>query len=337
MSGILLLSDRGGGSPVVVDHWGASVSWVLNDAGRFSAFLAAETACHLDLPNATATGTRWVRYQHKGLPDWGGVVTACARTEDGVFELVGEEFHVLLRKRRVPRTYGQQSAPAGALAQRAFTDVQADDYTFIRSFVADEGGDPLAWEWRGGDLKDDVFRQLATASNQEWTVDANRDAEWRLRIGQDKTAFVRLYHPHEIQVYRFVDDLWTVANDIEGVAADQRYERSAHAIYHHGESVRKLGRYQVTNRYAGVVNKSTLRPKISRDLHRNAWPAEVMELTTVNVGMSWGRYVCGDSISVCLPQADAIRRVRIGARAVDVDAGTERLGAEVEFERDGWT
>jgi hypothetical protein len=336
MAGVLTISARGGGDPVRVDHWGAYPSWVLSDAGRFRCSLTAETARALDLGGAAAAGTRWVRYRSPGLPDWGGVVTAPVWRDDGTLELGCESFHVLLRKRRVPRVYGQQSAPAGALALRAFTDVQADDYTFITTFEADEWGDPVKWDWRGGDLKDDVLRGLVTASNQEWTVDADRNAEWRVRIGQDKTASVKLWAPLEIVAWEHRADLWTVVNDIEGVAADQRYERSAHATYQHTDSVRTLGRYQDSRRYAGVVNKATLRPKISRDLHRSAWPAEVIDLTTVNVGMGWERYVVGDSVQVVLPGSDAVRRVRIGARAVDIDAGTERLACEVEFERDGW-
>lgn len=336
MSGVLILSDRGGSNPHAVDAWGVTVSWVISDVGRLTATISAKTARTLGLSGGTAAGTVWCRYRYPGLPDWGGVSTQPEWTDDGTLRLSFESFESLFRKRRVPRTYGQQSAPAGALAQRAFTDTQGDDYFFIRSFAADEDGDPIKWDWRGGDLKEDVFRGLVTASNQEWTVDANRDAEWRVRIGQDKTATVRLYHPHEIVGYRYVTDLWTVVNDIEGVAADQRYERSANVSLHHTDSVRTLGRYQATTRYAGVVNKATLRPKVRRDLNRTAWPAEIMDLTTVNVGMSWERYHIGDSVSVVLPQADVIRRVRIGARSVDVDSQTERLGVEVEFERDGW-
>lgn len=335
--GILTLYDRGGTQGRIVEHWGAKPSWQTAGPGTFSAFLTAATARAYDLGGAAAAGAVWLRYQHPCLPDWGGVVTQPTWTEDGAFELGAESFHILLRKRRVPRTYGQQSAPAGALAQRAFRDVQADDYTFIASFDADEDGDPLAWEWRGGDLMDDVLRQLATASGQEWSVNAEREAEWRVRLGTNKVGSVALYHPHEIVAFTYGADLWTVANDIEAVATDQRYERSAHEILDHRDSVRQLGRYQATIRYSGVVNKGTVRPKLRRDLDRFAWPVETMDLTTANVGMSWERYVCGDSVTAVLPMANAAKQVRILARSIDVDAGLERLAVEVEHDPDAWS
>jgi hypothetical protein len=335
--GTLTLSERGEMRSRTVEHYGAHVSWALSAPGAFSALLPADVARAYGFSGANAAGTTWVRFQYPGLPDWGGVVTQPVWHDDGSFELGCESFHVLMRKRRVPRMYGQQSAPAGALAQRAFRDVQADDYMFIKSFSADEDGAPLKWEWRGGDLVDDVFKQLSDAADQEWDVDADRNAFWRIRLGANKAGSVMLYHPHEIVGYTYTGDLWTVANDIEGLASDQRHERSAHEFLTHHDSAKQLGRYQVTTRYEGVVNKETLRPLLRRDVRKTAWPAETMELTTINVGASWGRYVCGDTIQVCLPSANAIRTVRIIARSVDVEAGTESLGVEVENEKDGWT
>lgn len=311
------------------------MSWTLSGAGAFSCSIPARIAKLFDLSGANAAGAKWIRYQHPCLPDWGGVITAPSWS-DGAFEPGAESFEVLLRKRRVPRVYGQQSSTPGALASRAFHDVQSDDYMMIRDFEADEWGDAVSWEWRGGDLHDDVFRNLASSSGQEWRVDADRYAEWRVRLGEDKTGSVMLYAPHEIVSVQYSADLWTVENDIEGVASDARYERSVNVIREHVDSVKQIGRYMTSKRYDRVVKGGTLARKVLTDLKRNAWPAEVMELTTVNVGKSWERYHIGDSIGVCLPSANVVKRVRILARSIDVDTSLETLGVDVEFENDGW-
>jgi hypothetical protein len=329
--GILTIMDRGGGNEVIVPHANARVSWVLSGAGAFSAVIPGDFARWFGFQGANSAGAYWLRYEHQCLPDWGGVVTVPQWSENDL-ELGSESFHALMRKRRVPRVYGQQSSTPGALAQRAFHDVQADDYMFIRQFEADEYGDPVEWQWRGGDLHDDILRNLASSTGQEWTVDADRNAEWRVRLGTDKTASVMLYAPHEIVGWRYSADLWTVTNDLEGVASDARFERSVNVIREKTTSVKTIGRYQESRRYERVVQGGTLVRKVWADLHREAWPAETMDLTTINVGKSWERYHVGDSVGVTLPAANVVKRCRVLARSIDVDTQTESLGLDVEFE-----
>lgn len=116
-----------------------------------------------------------------------------------------------------------------------------------------------------------------------------------------------------------------------------KYERSVNVIRDHDDSVRAIGRYMVSRRYDRVLKGGTLVRKVWNDLKKNAWPAEVMELTTVNAGKSWERYGVGDSVGVSLPTANVIKQCRILARSVDVDTQTETLGVEVEHESDGWS
>lgn len=334
-AGVLTLFDRGGGNPVTIPHSGVRLSWALSAAGAFSAIVPAHVARRFDFEGGNSAGAFWLCYEYPGLLDWGGVVTMPAWS-DGQLEIGAEGFETLLRKRRVPRVYGQQSAPPGALFMRAFRDVQADDYIGIVSAEADELGDPVAWEWRGGDLYDDIARQLVQASGQDWNVNADRELRWVRRAGADKTGSVMLSYPHEIVSYQYITDLWTTENDIEGVAADARYERSVNAIRDHDDSVRAIGRYQVSRRYDRVVKGGTLVRKVYQDLRRNAWPSETMELTTVNVGQSWSAYHIGDSIGVTLPDANVVKQVRILARSIAIDEGLETLAADIEFEQDGW-
>jgi hypothetical protein len=333
---MLTLYDRGETNPRILDHWGAQPSWAISDKGLFRATLPARVARAFGFAGGSAAGSTWLRYAYPGLPDWGGVVVSPEWSGEGDYVLSAESYHVLMRKRVVPRLAKFTAAPAGAIAKRAFSSVQGDDYCFIKDFAADEDGDPVAIDPRGGDLMDDVLRQLATASGEEWTVDADRTASWRVRLGTDKTGTVLISWPHEIIDYLYATDLWTVVNDLEGVAADQRHERSAYERIDHWDSIKQIGRYQAVKRYEHAVSKSTIRPLLRRDIRRTAWPAETMDLTTVNTGKAWSLYHVGDRIQVCLPMANAIRDVRITARAVDVDAGTERIACEVENEADGW-
>lgn len=334
--GVLTIYDRGEGNPRILDHWAAKVSWSVSDRGVFSALVPAKVARSFGLAGGFAAGALWVRYQYPGLPDWGGVVTSPHWSGDGTYELGAESFHVLMRRRVVPRLAKFHPAPAGAIAKRAFSSCQGDDYMFIRDLTADEDGDPVGIDPRGGDLLDDVFRQLSRATAQELTVDADRYAFWRVRLGTDKTGSVMLSWPHEIVDPDYSIDLWTVVNDLEGMAADQRHEKSAREFLTHFDSVKQIGRYQAVKRYPGVINKALLRPLLRQDIRRTAWPAETMNLTTINLGKSWSLYREGDSIQVRLPLSNVVRSVRITARSINVDAGTERLACEVENEADGW-
>jgi hypothetical protein len=326
---VLRVEDRGGGNPFILDHAAARCSWVVSAPGSFSCVVSDRDARRWGAAGASWLGSKWVRLETADLPAWGGVVTTM-RWAPGTLELGAESFHALLRRRRVPRTYGQQRATAGALAQRAYRDVQADDYTFIRTFEADETGDPIDFEWHGGDLADDVFRELATASGQEWTVDADRAAEWRVRLGADKSGTVHLAYPHEIVSYSLTGDLWTVENDIEGEAADTAFAAPVYDQAEDNASVKTRGRYQTTRTYPNVVSKGTVRPKVKRDLERLANPTQVVTMTVANVAHCWGKFQLGDTILATLPGADSRLRVRLGAIAVDVDGGTMELAGGVE-------
>lgn len=333
--GILIVSDRGGGNERVIPHSGARLSWVLSQAGNFSALVPTTLAQAFDFAGGNAAGAMWVKYIHACLPNWGGVITVPS-WQPGTFELAAESFHVLMRRRRVPRLYGQQEATPGALASRAYHDVVADDPMLITDFQADEWGDPVSWEWKGGDLHDDILRQLASASGQEWTVDADRNAQWRTRLGEDKTGSVMLHYPHEIVDYIHTTDLWTAENDIEGTGTNANYKRSWVYTREHIDSIKQIGRYQTSRRYERVIKGMSLAREVASDVAKNAWPAETLDLTTVNVGQSWSRYDLGDSIGITIPDANLRTTVRIISRSVDIDTQTERLGVEVEHVADGW-
>lgn len=333
---ILWLLDKGGGNPIQVEHAGAKVAWAINGAGGFSCFLKASTARALGAAGVNFIDTKWVRYSVPGLPDWGGVVTRPDWTP-GWYELVCDGYLDGLGKdRRVPLYYGSDNATAGQLAQTAFRAMQSDDYVFLNWGGADETGDPITYQWRGGDFAIDVLPSLARASGQEYYVDANRNIYWRVRIGSNKTGTCLLVHPHEIVDYRYGGDAWTIQNDIHGQAADSRYERSANITARHTDSVKTLRAHEKSIRYPDVTNRETLRPLISRDLHKFAYPAETMTLTVADIQHGWGRFWVGDDIAISLPECNARREVRIMAMSVDVEAGTALLSVEILHEEDGW-
>jgi hypothetical protein len=326
--GTLYVQDRGGtGHPFTLDHGGAKLSWVLNGPGELSCLIPAAEARKWGASGDNWLGAKWVRYALPGVPDWGGVVTS-VRWAPGTLELICQQFHVLFRRRRVPRDAGRQTATAGALARAAYNLVQADDYCFIADFQADEEGEPVAYEWKAGDLMDDVFRELVTASGQEWGVDADRVAQWRIRLGSDKSATVQLNHPHEIVDYTLDCDLWTVENDIEGIAADDKFADAAYAQVDDDPSIKLRGRYMTSRRYPNVVSKGTVAAKVLRDLREYRDPVKALKVTTTQADHPhlWSLYGLGDSVLVVLPDAGVRGVARIEARSVDVDAGMETLG-----------
>lgn len=329
VTGTLSLADRGGGNLIVLNAGGVSLSWQLAGPGTLSAFLTSRDARRLGASGDNWAGSKWVYFEHPDLPTWGGVITQPHWTP-GLFELGCESFHVLARKRRVPRTYGQQRATAGALAHRAYTDVQSDDDMLLQWGGGDETGDPIDYEWRGGDLHDDVWRELADASGQEYDVDAERLVYWRVKLGEDKTGTVLITAPNEIGDHDYAADLWTLSNDVEGVASDTKYADSAYAQLDDETSIKERGRYQTQQRYAHVVTKGTVLPKLKADLNRLKELTKAVSFPTANVAHSWAKYHIGDTISVVLPDTDSRIDARIEARAIDIVSGVETLGISVQ-------
>lgn len=330
--GALTLTDRGGTTGVhTLEHGGARLSWVINGPGEFSCVVAEETARRWGAQGDNWLGSKWAYYRHPDLPVWGGVISSMPWTP-GQTEPGAHSFHVLMKKRRVHRNYRQQSATAGALAARAHSDVQSDDPTGIVEFRADECGPPINYQWRGGDLMDDVLPALARASGQEYDVDADRIVYWRERLGSDKSGTVCLRYPHEIFDYVYDPDLWTVENDIEGVGADDKYENATYAQADDDDSIRLRGRYMGFRKYTDVKGKMTVRPRILRELHQLRNPVQVITARTTQAAHPhlWRKYHIGDSVLVSLPGPSILRVCRIEARSVDVDAGVETLAMVIE-------
>lgn len=328
--GTLTLVRRGGtGTPIVLEQSGARLSEVLNGPGELSCMLPDATARKFGSSGINWIG-KWILFTFPDLPDWGGVVTQ-VRWTPGQFELVAQSFHVLMRKRRVNLNVGFQRATAGALARRAHSDVQTDGPTGIVEFQAAEAGDPIDYEWRGGDLMDDVLSQLVSASGQEWTVGADRVAIWTTRLGSDKSATVALRHGGNGSIvdYTYDGDLWTAVNDIEGVGADDKYADAAYDQADDDASLKLYGRLMKQIRYSDVVSKGTIRPKILRDLRELRFPQQLIQVRTANVSGIWSRYVLGDEVLICLPGPNILRVARITSRSIDVDAGIETLGMVV--------
>ena len=275
----------------------------------------------------------WVRIEHPTAGTWAGVVTQ-TRVDGAWVELTAESFHVLLRKRRVPTDYVVAGVPAGSVALRAFTDVQRMDYTWVASVSADEDGDPIEVELRGGDLVDDVFGELVDVSGMQWRVTPERVLEWRHRLGSDKRGSVTLVEGAQISGVEQTGDLWTMVNALTGTASDSRWADTTAYELESDDSIRDYGRrYEETRTYP-YATRSTIIPHVRDDLARLRDPAELIRLEVIDDGESWADVREGDLFTAILPSVNAVVVVDVIAQDFDLDRGTMSIAGKVLAEVD---
>jgi hypothetical protein len=272
---------------------------------------------------------RWLRFAHGTAGEWAGVITQ-TRADGYWIVLTAESFHVLLRKRVVPLDYGVMSAPAGALALRALSDVQrGGEYLWLSSRTADENGQPLDYEWRGGDLVDDVLRELVDASGYQWTVTPDRAFQFRKRLGEDKSGSVCLVEGQHISVTETTGDLWTLVNVITAVTLDSTWRRSDSFQTRDDDSIQTFGRrYEATQEYP-LAARSTLAPIVRERLDALSAPAEAVRLEVVDVGNAWADVRAGDRISAVLPSINAVAQIEVMAQSFDLDRGLMSLACRM--------
>ncbi len=267
----------------------------------------------------------WLFYDHRTAGGWGGVVT---RTElDGdVVRLTAEQFAVLLRKRRVSSTFPALSISPGSLALYLITSAERQGDTFqLTAWSAEEGGKAVDIEPRGGDLCDDILPELAGYGYQ-WRVRSDtptmRAFEFRTRLGQDRRASVLLSEGRNIVHTSLSGDLWTVANSIEGIPGGEFWEGAAGYTQDNKNSIRALGRrYEETIPYEGSITRSTIVPRVLRELAERSYPREIAALDIVDEDMVWREFREGDTVSVQSRSANIRCPMEIDLRTLDVGSG----------------
>lgn len=301
-------------------------SWAVGEAGSLSARVPWDAFLNADIDDPLGW---WVRYEHATAGAWGGVITDLAYDlTDGTIEIGATDFAALTMGRRTARNYQAVTAPAGSLALRAIADVNRDDPSWLASWEADEDGPMVRIDWRGDELYD-VLRRLADASGQEWLIDADRNFQWRSRIGQYRDGTL-LTHPHTIVGGSLDRSLEPVINDLLGVAGNKSYRKAASRSVENEESIRRYGRRQGTRVYPQLRSFASLDTRARRDVAVLGTPPSVVTLQVVDLNDVWAELREGDVVWLLLPFANERRRMRILARSLDAEAGTMEIAGPLE-------
>lgn len=181
------------------------VSWEINGAGSFSAFVRLDDLRAVGL--AVDLKGYWVDYPTMA-GRWGGVIVA-QPTTDGTLEISAQGFVTLVQGRVIAESQIAMSGSAGGLARRALELAGAGNPTFLAIGMIDEGGGPLAMDLVG-DVGSDILPQIAEAGDVEWVVNADRSFQLARRLGTDRSSEVRLVEDVHIVQVRVNDDLASV-------------------------------------------------------------------------------------------------------------------------------
>jgi hypothetical protein len=278
---------------------------------------------------------KWAFYQHPTAGGWGGVVTS-TDVAGPYTQIICEQFAVLMRARQVSSVWKALGASPGALALQYVQTAERHGDTFgLTSFAAYEGGEPVDYEPRGGDLCDEILPELASFGYQ-WHVrsDTIEERAFRFypRIGTDKRREITLVDGVHIAMGSLAvsGDLWTVANSIEGINADLPYESATGYTLEDNTSIRELGRrYERSIPYSGVATRTTIAPLVKRDLLRYRYPTEVATCDIVDDGLIWAQLREGDTIMVESGECNVRCPMTVDIRALDVGRGLLQIGGEL--------
>jgi hypothetical protein len=336
--GWLEVSHPGFGNIQVVPTANIDATWRTDGPGVLRGTMETEYITTMGLKVWGWTSSlfgKWVWWEHPTAGGWGGVITAVSC--DGPFTYVtAEQWPVLLRKRRISSTWRAVPSSPGSLALTFLNHAaRAGEDLGVTDWVAEEGGETIDYEPRGGDLCDDIFPELASYGYQ-WRVTSDdkhvRQLQFRERVGQDKRTRITLSEGVHIPAggYTLEGDLWTVTNSIEGVNADELFNDATGYVLEDQASIRALGRrYETTIGYNGMATSSTIAPLVQRDLERYKWPAHVLSLDVLDADLCWSWVREGDTIMVHLPSANLIAPFQVDIRTLIVDESRLQLAGSL--------
>jgi hypothetical protein len=195
------------------------------------------------------------------------------------------------------------------------------DSFLLTGWTAEEGGEAIDIEPRGGDLCDDIMPMLADYGYQ-WRIKAStmdeRLFEFRTRLGTDKRGTVLLSEGRHITSARATGDLWTVANSIVGVSGEDDWRDANGYQLDDDGSIRRLGRrYEATVAYTGVATRSTIAPLVKRDLALRKYPQEIAEIQVVDEELCWSDVEEGDTISILSQHLNYHGAMEVDIRSLD--------------------
>ena len=313
-----------------------SCSWRTDGPGSFDTEIRTRdlTRAGINITQiSNALKGRWLWWDHPTAGPWGGVIT---RTEAGPWytRITAEQFNVLMRKRQTAQNVKAAGIAPGSLALYYLTSAaRSGDSFLLTGWTAEEGGQAVDLEPRGGDLCDAILPQLADFGYQ-WRVRAwamnERLFEFRTRVGIDKRGSVLLSEGRHIAGIRVTGDLWTVANSITGVSGDRSWDQSYGYQQDSDSSIRALGRrYEETVAYTGVVTRSTIAPLVKRDLAVRKYPQEIAEIDVVDADLCWLDFREGDVIRVMSAQANCDLAFDVDIRSLDARSNVMTLAGRM--------
>jgi hypothetical protein len=325
------ITNPGDDTPTVIDVGGVSASWQVSGQTSFSCEAETDTLMHtfqtIDLRG------KWLRWDHGTLGTWAGQITDVESDyQNGTTEIAATDFSSLLEARRIAKVYDTgEAAPAGALAKRVVIDAarEAGGYTWIQNVFADQTGDPLKIQLRGGKVSE-ALDTISNRSMDEWWVDWQRQLWWQHRRGTNKTGSVQLVEGRHIVDHRYSLALGPIVNDLLAVPADEPYSTSNSFTVDDDASILKVGRRQDQRTYGSVVTESTIRPLALKDLNKLKSLGDTIQFDLVNIDGCFGTFGDGDSISLLLPSVGRIMQVRIMARSYDTDQAVLTVSGDVE-------
>lgn len=302
------------------------MSWRTDGVGSFSCEAETKELARLGFTPISRTGIkgRWLWYEHPTAGGWAGSITS---TEvHGAFTTINaEDFATNLRKRKLGSGLRPIVASPGTIVLQYLTSSErAGENLGLTGWTAEEGGETIPWEPRGGDLCDEILPELADFGYQ-WHVRSNtkdeRLFEFRRRLGTDKRRRVMLSDGRHIlaESVSISGDLWTVANSIEGVAADTSYNNGRGYTLESSASIRTLGRrFEEQIAYTGVATRSTIAPLVKKDLAKLQYPSEVITLDVIDSEDVWRDFREGDTVTVQLESAGVQCPMEIDLRSLSV-------------------
>jgi hypothetical protein len=313
-----------------------SCSWRTDGPGSFDTTIEtrALTAAGYDLTALSdPLKGKWLWWDHPTAGPWGGVIT---RTEPGQWmtRIVAEQFNVLLRHRRTATAEAATGIAPGSLALYYLTGAERNGDSFLLTgMTAEEGGQAVDLEPRGGDLCDDIMPMLAGYGYQwrvrAWSMD-ERLFEFRTRLGTDKRGTVLLSEGRHVTGARTTGDLWTVANSIVGVSGEQDWRDAAGYQLDDDASIRTLGRrYETTIAYTGVATRSTIAPLVKRDLALRRYPQEIGEVQVVDEELIWSEIREGDTVSILSQHLNYHGPMEVDIRSLDARSNVLTLAGRL--------
>lgn len=323
----ITLTNIGGGRPRPLRTSGVSAGWSVTSQSTASVEVLARDLLSVGLMRPKG---KWFFWSDQDAGAFNGIISDAQPNGDETVELAIEDWRRCFNKRRLPRSGETMTGFAGALALRAISTAQHDDYLWIEQMSADEGGDPIELAFDGGDLRQ-TLDELASRSEQEYAVDpVSRDFVWRYRLGVDRSRTVELRLGRHITAYSLPDSIDPMVNDLLAVPSNELYARTQAVAVFDDDSIATYGRQQGSRDYLVGVTESALRPVATADVQRLARLGASIEATIVNQDLCWSWFREGDSIGLLLPNISSRLTARVMARALDTSSQTMRISASVE-------